>query len=305
MKTRIILGLLLLLPAGLRSQAVDISLKLQKDSVYRQISSATTTVNEEIGGMEIKIVMSVNGSTSYFVRELTDSAFNMDVWYDSLGMTMEMPQTKEVYSSESKDSTDLFSRILSGMKNKSFQVVMNRKGTILDVKNVEALWKDFADQMGMLSEEDRAQLEAMVNKAYGPEAFKGSIEMLSAIYPDSLVEPGESWSIHTQLESGMSASVNTEYTLVSITPDYVVITGQSVLATENKDAYVEISGMTIRYDLTGTMQSEFKVDLHSGWIIEGLVQMKMEGAAHFKGNPQMPDGMTVPMSFTAETKVSN
>jgi hypothetical protein len=59
------------------------------------------------------------------------------------------------------------------------------------------------------------------------------------------------------------------------------------------------------YNIKGSMTSEIKVDRASGWIIEAKISQKMKGDSHVKGNPQMPNGMTIPMETATETVVTN
>jgi hypothetical protein len=37
------------------------------------------------------------------------------------------------------------------------------------------------------------------------------------------------------------------------------------------------------------------VDKISGWIIEAKIKQDIQGDVYIKGNPQMPDGMKIPM----------
>lgn len=148
-------------------------------------------------------------------------------------------------------------------------------------------------------------MKAQIMNAYGAEALKGNIEMATAIYPDKPVNKGDNWTIHTNLESGMSAKVSTLYEYADLTADYALIKGNSTIETEDKDAYIEANGMPMKYDLKGSMQSEIKVDRKTGWIIETKINQQIKGDAYIKENPQMPNGMKIPMTMIHETVIIN
>jgi hypothetical protein len=131
--------------------------------------------------------------------------------------------------------------------------------------------------------------------SFGEKAFKGNLEMYMAIFPDSFVKKGDKWVIKTQLESGMAAKMETVYELKKITRTYYQIVGNSTLETIDKDAYVETNGMPMKYDLVGTMTSDIKVDRKSRWIKSALVNSDEKGTASIKENPQLPDGLSMPM----------
>ena len=68
----------------------------------------------------------------------------------------------------------------------------------------------------------------------------------------------------------MSAKMETVYELKELSDSYYQIFGNSRIETADKDAYIESNGMPMKYDLTGSMDSEIKVDKNTGWIIASL-----------------------------------
>jgi len=128
--------------------------------------------------------------------------------------------------------------------------------------------------------------------------------MVTAIFPDNPVNKGDKWTIKTNLESGMAALMTTEYEFTDLGSDYAMIKGNSVIETEDKDAYIESNGMPMKYDLTGSMISEIKVDKETGWIIEANINQEIKGDAYIKGNPQLPNGMKIPMIMKNEMTIA-
>ena len=182
---------------------------------------------------------------------------------------------------------------------------MTRSGKIAEVKNIESLFESAFKRFPQIPEAQLAQMKAQLDKAYGAEAFKGNIEMVTAIFPEQPVAKGEDWTIHTKLESGMAADMETTYTFIEKNRDFAVIHGKSEIKTADKDAYVETNGMPMKYDLAGTMASEIKVDINSGWIIEAKIKQEIQGDAFVIENPKMPNGMKIPMSMKNEMRISN
>lgn len=305
MKTIFTLILTVFVLTSYQTQNSDLSLKLEKGKEYKQITNSKATIIQEVNGQKMNMVMTIKGTMTFLVKDITENGYNMDAKFEELSMSMQMPQGLMEFSSEKNDANDIFSTILGAMKDKAFGITMSKTGKITDVKNVEALWSTAINTFDQLPEMQKEQIKAQIMKAYGGEALKGNIEMVTAIYPDSPVNRGDKWTINTKLESGMSANMTTDYEFAELTSEYALIKGKSTIVTADKDAYIELNGMPMKYDLTGSMDSEIKVDKNTGWIIEATINQKIEGDTYIKENPQLPNGMKIPMTMINDVVITN
>lgn len=294
----------LLFSAG-HSKSTDLSLRLEKGKEYKQITTSKATIIQDINGQKMNMVMTVSGTMIFLVKEVNTNGYKMDVKFETLSMSMQMPQGTLSFSSENNDPNDIFSVILNAMKNKAFEMVMSKTGKVTEIKNVESLWEAAINQFDELSETQKEQLKAQILKAYGADALKGGIEMVTAIYPEKPVNKGDKWVINTNLESGMPAKMTTDYEFVDLTQDYALIKGISSIVTEDKDAYIETNSMPMKYDLKGSMTAEIKVDKKTGWIIEAKINQVIKGDAYIKENPKVPEGMKIPMTMINEMLIKN
>lgn len=305
MKTIFTLILTVFVLTSCQTQNSDLSLKLEKGKEYKQITNSKATIIQEVNGQKMNMVMTIKGTMTFLVKDITENGYNMDAKFEEFSMSMQMPQGLMEFSSEKNDANDIFSTILGAMKDKAFGITMSKTGKITDVKNVEALWSTAINTFDQLPEMQKEQIKAQIMKAYGGEALKGNIEMVTAIYPDSPANRGDKWTINTKLESGMSANMTTDYEFAELTSEYALIKGKSTIVTADKDAYIESNGMPMKYDLTGSMDSEIKVDKNTGWIIEATINQKIEGDTYIKENPQLPNGMKIPMTMINDMVITN
>lgn len=305
MKTIFTLILTVFVLTSCQTQNSDLSLKLEKGEEYKQITNSKATIIQEVNGQKMNMVMTIKGTMTFLVKDITENGYNMDAKFEELSMSMQMPQGLMEFSSEKNDANDIFSTILGAMKDKAFGITMSKTGKITDVKNVEALWSTAINTFDQLPEMQKEQIKAQIMKAYGGEALKGNIEMVTAIYPDSPANRGDKWTINTKLESGMSANMTTDYEFAELTSEYALIKGKSTIVTADKDAYIESNGMPMKYDLTGSMDSEIKVDKNTGWIIEATINQKIVGDTYIKENPQLPNGMKIPMTMINDMVITN
>lgn len=298
----LLIGLILLTSCQVHKEKLE--LNLTKGKIYTQNITANTSVIQTFNGQQTNINMSIKSKMTYKVIDIQNAMYNLEVRYESLIMKMSLPNGVMEFSSEKNDEQDVFSTILETMKNKPFLVKMTRSGKVNEVKNIELVFSNMFDKFPQLSEVQKQQIKLQLMQAYGEKAFKGNIEMCSAIFPDSPVSKGDKWTINTQLESGLSAKMETIYELKKMSDSDCQIIGNSKITTADKDAYIVSNGMPLKYDMAGTMTSEIRIDKKSGWILNAKIGQLIKGTAYVKDNPQMPGGMAIPMTMNTEMIIS-
>lgn len=283
-----------------KAQTVDLKLNLEKGKEYKQVFNSKATVIQEFNEQKVEIVMVINGTMTYNVNFIDERGFDIEAKYEKLSMAMHLPQGTMEFNSDIDNANDIMSTFLSKMTNKPFGFVMSRTGKVLEVKNMDALWESVLSEFNQLTDTQKAQLMSQVKNAYGDKAFKGNLEMTSAIFPENPVNKGDKWTVNTNLETTLAADMTTEYIFEDLTEDYALIKGNSRITSVNKDEYTESNGMHVKYELSGSMISEIKIDISSGWVIESKISQEIKGIVHIKEN-----GMTVPMTMINEMTITN
>ncbi len=281
------------------SQKTDLTLNLEKDKEYIHHLSSKSDIFQNYNGMEMNMEMLIESDISYRVTEIVDDNYNISVKYTGMNMTMSTPMGASEFSSESEDEGDIVSSVLKEMINMPFTIILSKTGKVMEVKEVESMYAGVFDKLSSMPAQQQQQMESQIKQAYGKDAFKGNIEMVMSIFPENKVSIGETWTEKTNIESGMSAVVISTYKLSEIAPDYILITGESDLKSES-DEFVETNGVPVKYDLTGDVVSEVKVDPHTRWIIEANVEQNIEGQLLIKANPQTEEVMEIPMKVKNE-----
>lgn len=287
------------------AQKEQLELNLIKGEVYTQKLNSHMSIIQTISGQEAKTEMFLSGITTYKVIEIHNSIYELEVRYESLSMKMILPNGTVEFSSEKHDEKDIFSTLLGLLKDKPFLIKMTKTGKINEVSNIEKIFMGMFDKLPKLTEVQKQQIQNQLMQAYGEKAFKGNLEMCTAIFPDSAVSKGDKWVVQTKLESGMAANMETTYELMEINDSYYRFSGTSKIITADKDAYVQSNGMTLKYDISGTMYSDIKINKTNGWVIDSKINQTMKGTTQIKDNPQMPGGMTIPMTLNNEMTISD
>lgn len=286
------------------AQKVKLALKLEQDKTYKQVSHTKASIHQDVYGMKMNIVITMDASTSYLVKAVHKESYDMELRYDKMTMIMELPQTTMEFSSEKNDEGDLFSSILAKMKDEPLNVKMNKRGEVTEIEDIESRWEEIINQFDQFPKEEREQVKFQLLNAYGGKAIKGSIETYTAIFPEEKVKKGAQWNVTTNLDAGMATTLSTTYTYEGREGEYAFLSGSGSVETTDKDAYVETNGISMKYDLSGTLSSSIKMNNKTGWIQEANIDQAIEGTATIKANEQLPDGMAIPMTIKNETRVS-
>lgn len=271
---------------------------------YGQASESNIAINQMVNGQPLDIGMVVSGGMTFLVLSANDEEFQLEMMYEHLSMKIDHPQGTMEFDSEKANGDDIMSTLLEGITMKPIGIVMTRAGIVSEVSDMDSIWANVFAEFSKVPEEQLSLAKGQINEAYGSEALKANIEMVTAIFPDHKVRVGDEWTVQTTMESGMTVNVSTTYKLEEIQADSYVITGDSKLETADTEAIVDANGMSMKYDLSGVLLSRISLNKESGWIIEGHSNQDIEGNAHVQASPTMPMAMTIPMTMKNETVIT-
>ncbi len=308
MKSLIALLSFVILTSPLCAQKQNLSFNLQKGSTYFQTMTANSAINQNFGGQSMDIKMTIVGKMSYKVNDFKNNLYSMDVKYESMTMKMGMQGMNMEFSSDKNEGGDqlsvMMSKLLGALTKSPFQIEMTNKGKIQSIKNIDVLFDKMFDEFPSLSPEQKAQLKGQLAQSYGGDAFKSNFEMAMAIYPEKPVAVGEKWIVNSSSKSGMDLKIVSEYLLADATGSINTLKGASKLEVADKNIFTPSNGLEMKFDVSGDMATELKVNKQTGWIEEGKLTQTLKGNAQTKDSPQTPGGMTIPMTIETNMSIS-
>ncbi|MBP6386788.1 MAG: hypothetical protein KA313_03775 [Pseudarcicella sp.] len=301
MKKIFTLIVLIAISQSIFGQKQNLGFNLTLGKTYYLTIHASSSIKQDLNEQKINIDLNISGKTAFKVINIIDTLYEMAVNYETLAMTMKLPNGEITFDSEKQDDANIFSKILTEMTGKEFSLKMNKVGKIIEIKDLDKVFENAIEQFPNLSSQQKEQVKAQIMQSYGEKAFKGSYETATNIYSNTAVEKGDTWTINSRLESGMGVNITTIYEFKDKIENYKLIVGNGKLETTENDAYIQINGMPTRYNLKGTINTTLKVDDKTGWIIESKITQLMSGNVEIKDNPKLPGGMIIPMSIESIT----
>ncbi|SHN08474.1 DUF6263 family protein [Mucilaginibacter sp. OK098] len=280
------------------------ALNLTKGNTYYLTTNATSAIVQTMSGQQNTVNLAFNFRMAFKVISIADTVYNMEVSYQSLSMKMDMGGNTLDLDSKKNDPQDVPSSIIAAMMNKPFNLEMTKTGKIKSVQNIDKMVSEAIKSFPQIDSTKKEQVKAQFMQSFGPNAFKGSIEMGTAIFPDIPVAKEDKWTVKTQLESPAKATVTITYQLADIIEGTYLIHGEGSMVTDKNTEPAHINGLPIKYNLNGSLISDIRVDKATGWISEVKLKQAMMGDMQILDNPQVPGGMTIPMTFNTDVNTT-
>jgi hypothetical protein len=288
------------------AQKVTLALNLKQDSTYYLTTNANLTFIQDFPGQRQVVTTLINARVSHKVTAIRDSVYEMQVEYKKLGMHLEVGGKTMGFSSDDSLTSNPASKIIAAMLNKPFTIIITKSGNVLEVKNIDNLYKEMFKALPQLSDAQKAQFKNQMQQSFGEKAIKTNFQDAFTVLPCRSVGIGELWQNNSSMESIVACKTQTSYSLKDKQGTVYVIHGDAVVSANGTAEYKPISGMMMRYDhITGTGTTDLKLDKATCWVTESRVTKNIKGTVSIKDSPAIPGGLTFPMSMTGDLTVTN
>jgi hypothetical protein len=288
MKTTLTLLLCSLTLLAVGQKKETLALNLEKGVTYSQKIVNTNAISQQEVGQTMRIDETKCLDISLRVKEITDNGYDVEMTIENI--TIDITSNT---GSQSLDTKNGMTRLLEAFKNNPVQVKMDKQGKILDLRVPAAIPASLEGQDGS-TRQFRSLLDA--------EVLKKELEDIAAPFPDHPVAVGESW---TRTFSRIPATSSTiTYTFLGSENGCWKISCTGATETPDKEMYVQVNGMEVKNDISGTFAGEQKLEKKSGWVIDGNLSASLKGESRARANEQFPNGFTMNMESKSTSTLS-
>lgn len=295
-----LIGLLLFAVSYCAAQKFKPALNLTTGKTYYMVSKSSSTIAQLLNGQGNGFNTEATYKMAFKVIEAIDTAYNMEVSYQSISLKLQGSGVSVEMDSQKNDPQDIPSTMMAAMTNKPFKITITKKGRITAIENIERMINGVFDNFQQIDTAKRQQVKGQLMKFLGADALKGTIEAETAIFPDKAIAENDKWSVKTSLESPVKTNVLTNYQLTSVAGNYYQVYSEGTMATDKDTKPVLINGLSISYYLSGTTISYITIDKATGWISQVKSKQAMKGTMRIPDDPQVPGGMTIPLTVSTD-----
>lgn len=297
-----LLGILALMASCNGPKLLTDSIQYKKGDTYtyEQVSDIVSTVS--IMGQEV-INKQKQGYT--FENKIENLLANGDIDMSSTvkGIVYEMEAMgkKMKYNSMDKsknENAESLVGIYDGMLGTQFKLLLDSKGQLKNFSGANAMIDKMSDQMkkdGLPTE----GLEMMKNQFNDEEMMNMYGNNMSSLLPTTPVKIGDSWNKAMDVKLlGMKFDI--KYTLAKIEGGkaYLDVMGSGAPIPDAEP--MEMMGMTMKYNLSGTQTGTVVVDLKTGFPLKSTITQDYDGTMKMSGG-MLPGEMDADMSIQGET----
>jgi hypothetical protein len=254
-------------------------------------------IKQTIQGQEMTITQTIGMGYRLNVLAVDDKGVaTTKLTYTSVRFKTENPGGSIDYDSTQPGATAPPEAVgFAGLVDQSMGMKFGPDGQVLDVSGINDMIKSILDKSG-ISGDARDNLEQSLKNQIGDKMMKQMFEQVTRIYPEQPVKPGDSWSQHAAIQSGMALILDSKYTLASRSGGVSHVTVKTDCKTDPKGGEIAMGPIKVGYNLSGQQDGKIEVDEVSGWPHSMKMTQKLAGKMQMSGQ-QFPSGLTVPVTI--------
>ncbi|NEN22482.1 hypothetical protein G3O08_03065 [Cryomorpha ignava] len=305
MKIKLVLGLsILALAFAPMAKKVDLKFNLENGKTYTQNTVMTTVTKQTIAGNEQVINQNAGTITKMELKESGKDANTYTMWYEniSMGINQGGGMTQNFNSDTTKlEAVDPMSELFSMLTGRKFEADIDFSGKIVEVNGLEEIISGATASMG----EQAGMIGEQISAGFGDSGLAKNMEMLTAIMPATPVKVGSTWTNKQFTSSGLPLVLNNTFTLKSVADGKAVIDVKANITVDPNQSSTELQGMKATYFMEGSRSGTLEMEVSSGFVSSADINDEIIGSISIESNPQMPDGMTIPIEMNSNTSVSS
>lgn len=297
-----LLSLMVLMSSTLFAQK-DIHFNLSKGKIFRLQENISQKAKQKINGMDQQSNMELSSITAFEVVSKTPKETKLGITIEKMTLSLQVgPNTMDFNSDNPIREGNLIDEIYSGFINNQFYAILKPTGQVDHIEGFDELFDQIFENLTIPAGISKDQIKDQVKQNLSSETFKTNIETLTYIFPDHPVKVGDKWTNEQEGKSNFSVLMKNQWEVKSLSQENVLLHGNTTISTR-KDEKANFSGLPGQVILTGNVITNYNMDPKTGWVKNGEKEMTMQGTISLDKNPQLPDGMEIPVEIEVISKI--
>ncbi len=301
MRTTLLSGLVIITLGFTQPKKVEFKFQLEAGKTYSQTMTIVGQTKQTMMGQVREIDSKVTNTTNYKLKEKGDKSNVYTVWYSQIGIESSEMGSSQIINSDtsSLEVVDPFSATLSQVIDKEFDARISQKGEVMELMGLEEMIAEITGG----SEENPNEMSAVLSSGFGDSGFSNNVEGITHIFPDTPVKVGDTWTREQNSNTGFPLVIKNTYTLKSVTGDQAVIDVKGPVSVNPEQERADMGGMEVLYFIEGERSGTLTVEIKTGWVVNATFTDDIGGSLTISPNPQVPDGMTIPLEMKNVTTI--
>lgn len=177
-------------------------------------------------------------------------------------------------------------KILAGSE---ITMEVTSEGKVKRLDGFQEIIDKIIDELNIPDSRQRNEIIDGLRKQFGDEAMRQSFEQMTAFYPDSPVDTGDSWHAETAMDVGFPVTVETDYTMLSRKDGIADIDVVSMVRSNLNSEGIDMGLFSLSYNIEGDQRGLIKMDEVSGLPVRSDIRLKFSGTVEVSGAPDLEE----------------
>lgn len=299
----ILIVTLLMMSSFAQKQVLE--LRLDKGKTYQQIFDMPMQIKYDFESQSIEMDMNMKMSLSYKVIAAEADYYELETTYNLLKIEVNAMGNSVVLSSDNEKETNPVFKFFNEITKYSFIIKTDKRGQTIEIKGYTEMIEKAIQKFPNLSKAEKEQLKQQFSQSFNEETLMQNMTNFGNYFPSTPVGVGDEWDYSYSSNTGAKIKIDGHYKITKITPEFILIDVVAKVNSIESDDYIESNGMMLKLNLNGAMTSTIQLDPKTCWTKTSTCKMIMSGKAEVQENDQLPDGMTMDMSISADINMSD
>lgn len=246
--------------------------------------------------MSMEIIAEANMDLSFKVLGIKDSLYSMEICFVTMKMTLSSQFLNMEINSENANENDQISTIVKSFVNKPFLAKISKTGRVYSIA-ADSLIDSIAKNLSNAQNPNNDMAIKQIKDNFGGNSLKASLENGLAIYTGKIQNVGSKWKRVLTVSNGIALKLENSYEVVSIQNNEYTIKSTGTVSSLDSNP-IEQNGMMMTYEMNGTGEGNLRIDMKTGWIVNGTFSQSLKGEANILPNTQIPNGMSIPITIS-------
>ncbi len=283
--------------ASVQAKKVLLKYKLEPGMEITLLHSLNQEVVQEVMGQS-QVIEFINTTRYLFkILEKTNEGYYLiELQADGMKMKMENDFMNIDYDSDRDEEPPADLKSMAAGLHIPVKFLLNTKGEIVEVTEAEQYLSVMAKALEGVEGPMKQMMAGVATQSTSIEGLKNLFGRLFFNYPEGKVKIGDSW-IHESESMQMVKFKNIiENTLVEANKKEATIKQTVRIEQLEMGDGMEMQGMSMKFELSGTKDAGYQLDVETGLIIKLDAVTNISGIISIE-SPQLPSPMSIPMTI--------
>ncbi|MGA2915402.1 MAG: DUF6263 family protein [Sedimentisphaerales bacterium] len=288
---------------------VDLKLRLAAGESHEMKMTQIQNITQTMMGQEQE-VNQVQEMIMGWKTLSVDANGNMDIeiTYKSMKTTMDGPMGRMEFDSANPKPVDpnrpdqqMMTNMISAIAGSKFQMKMTPTAKTLEIHGLKEMLARMKEKMGSTA---MPGMDKLFDKMFDEKQLKEMTGSMMGSFPAEPVAVGDAWYDTMSMNFIMPIDMDMTYMLKQRKDGiaYIDMTAKLDMGDNSKPIDIDPNNK-VSMQMSGTINATSQVDEKTGLTKKSDMTMNLSGVTKMGANPQMPDGMTMPMTIQGNAVV--